>query len=925
MPCHFQRNFRMAYTLTALATVSFTRLGQSAPTGVAFHTATIGNDAWSGKLAAPNKTRTDGPFHTLQRARDAARQERTDGAAPVRIVIHGGTYYLADTLTLDARDCGLTIEAAPGEKATLSGGRAVTGWRPYRGKVLQADLSALELPDLNFRELYCDGKLMPWARVPNFDPQHPRTGGFLQNAGIVEKETKTKFRYREGELHPEKWTHPERAWMMFHDSLSYETQYCPVKSIDPHKRVIEASQGVYLLSVGNPFYVCGLLEELDAPGEWCVDPDTRTLYWWPLLPDLKSQIANPKPKIPNVVVPALTSAFVVKGDPLNDQWLKNVRIGHLAIRDCRGRAIQMTGARNCTVTACDLRNAEVGVYLGDDTHDCKVVGCDITQTQGDGVSIIGSSKDYDRVTGNVVDNCYIWDLGWGRIHNRCGGVYMHRIMRCKVTHNHIHDTPRYAIGMDVGGECEIAWNHCHHSNLVTLDTSIIEAATAMDWGLPMEEQMERNRKWNWNNSIHHNLLHDSGGWGTNAMGQLEAPLYSWGIYLDTHSSGWRVHDNVIYNTVLGAYMVNGGMENVFENNLCVDGREHQAYLSVWPKYVTTGNRVERNIFAYSGKSANLYTVGKTDKEGYAFRSNLVWANGEKPNVGGIAGVPRKGKDAWEGWLKFGQDEGSLIADPQFVNAAKRDYRLKPSSPAIKLGFKPIDLSKVGNYASPDRRTWPRPEVKVARDAMDYAPGATVDKPQTPLRDYEEYAVGESERNAHVGNKGEGTALVTDETAASGNHSLKFTDAAGLGQNFFPYITYPLAQESGSLKMTFDLRWETGALFALDWRDDPYYYNMGPNLTTTADGWLVANGKRMLQLPVGQWVHIETNCLLGEKATGKYGLTIGLPNAAPQVFKDTGCSPKFQTLNCVVFMSVAEGPTVFYVDNVEFKPIGGEKK
>ena len=322
--------------------------------------------------------------------------------------------------------------------------------------------------------------------MPNFDPQHPRTGGFLQNAGIAEKETKTKFIYGEGELHPERWQHPERAWIMFHDSLSYETQYCPVKSIDPQKRIIEASKGVYVLSKGNPFYLCGLIEELDAPGEWCVDPDTKTLYFWP-------PHGNPDNR-DEVVLPALTSAFVLKGDPGRNQWVENVILDWLAVRDCRSRAIEMRGARNCTVTACDLRNAEVGVYLGDDTHACRVAGCDITQTQGDGVSILGTSKDHERVTDHGVDNCYIWDIGWGRIHNRCGGLYMHRCTRVKVTHNHIHDTPRYAIGMDVGGDCEIAYNNCHHSNLVTLDTSTIEAATAMDWGLPMDEQMARNRR-----------------------------------------------------------------------------------------------------------------------------------------------------------------------------------------------------------------------------------------------------------------------------------------------------------------------------------------------------------------------------------------------------------------------------------------------
>jgi hypothetical protein len=880
------------------------------------YVAVNGSDEWSGKLAAPNKSGTDGPLRTIEHAINVVRRARAEGALTqhARIVIRAGTYYLPRTIMLGAEDSRLTIEAAAGEQVVISGGRRVGGWKPWKGKILQAGLSGVELPDLDFRELYYNGQLQPWARVPNFDPDHPRTGGFLQNAGIVEPNTKTKFRYREGELHPEKWAHPERAWIMFHDSLNYETQFCPVKSIDPANRVVEAAQGVYVLSIGNPFYVCGILEEIDVPGEWCVDPDSKTLYFWPPSGDPN--------KDGQVIVPALQSAFVMKGDAAADKWVEDLRLSRLAIRDCRGRAINLTAARRCTIAACDLRNVGVGVFLGDDTHDCRIVGCDITQTQGDGVTVWGSTPDHERVTGHTIDNNYIWNYGWGRIHNRCGGVFMVRCMRCKVTHNHIHDGPRYAIGMDTGGECEIAYNYCHHVNLVTLDTGIIEAATAWDWSLAIEQQLERHRKWNWGNSIHHNLLHDSGGWGTNvSTGKLEAPLFSWGIYLDTHCSGWHVHDNVIYNTVLGAYMVNGGMDNVFENNICVDGKEAQCFLETWPKYPMSGNVVQRNIFAYRGKTADAYRNPRFSLENGVYRNNLLWADGYPITVDGLRGVSRK--DSWEAWLKLGQDEGSIVADPQFVAPFKRDYRLRPTSPAFKVGFRPIDLSNVGNYASAERRTWPRREEKVVRDSMDYTPPETIRAKQPPLRDYEDYAVGEPERNAHVGNKGAGTALVTDETAASGKHSLKFTDAAGIGPSFFPYVTYPLTQENGILRMSFDLRWETGTLMALDWRDDPYDYNMGPNLTTGPDGTLLANGNEVLHLPPGQWVHIEIVCGLGPQATGKYDLTVTLPDQQPRVFRGLECSPKFRTLNCIVFMAVGDATGVFYVDNLAFLPSGTE--
>ena len=45
--------------------------------------------------------------------------------------------------------------------------------------------------------------------------------------------------------------------------------------------------------------------------------------------------------------------------------------------------------------------------------------------------------------------------------------------------------------------------------------------------------------------------------------------------------------------------------------------------------------------------------------------------------------------------KFGRDLHSIIADPKFRSLEKRDFRLAKNSPALKLGFVPVDVSKVG--------------------------------------------------------------------------------------------------------------------------------------------------------------------------------------------------------------------------------------
>ncbi len=72
-------------------------------------------------------------------------------------------------------------------------------------------------------------------------------------------------------------------------------------------------------------------------------------------------------------------------------------------------------------------------------------------------------------------------------------------------------------------------------------------------------------------------------------------------------------------------------------------------------------------------------------------------------------------DGWSSWQAAGNDVHSAVADPLFVDAAKDDYRLKPGSPAFKLGFKAIPVEKIGPYRDELRATWPIVEAKGARE------------------------------------------------------------------------------------------------------------------------------------------------------------------------------------------------------------------
>jgi hypothetical protein len=63
----------------------------------------------------------------------------------------------------------------------------------------------------------------------------------------------------------------------------------------------------------------------------------------------------------------------------------------------------------------------------------------------------------------------------------------------------------------------------------------------------------------------------------------------------------------------------------------------------------------------------------------------------------VEGLP--GVKTFKDWQDLGFDTHSIVADPLFVDPENDDFSLKPESPAFDLGFKPIDLSRVGlrNY------------------------------------------------------------------------------------------------------------------------------------------------------------------------------------------------------------------------------------
>ena len=76
----------------------------------AFFISKNGDNSWSGKLDKPNKDKTDGPFATLQKAKQAVRTLKNSNSFPnndLTIYIRKGVYSLIETFELTQEDSGL--------------------------------------------------------------------------------------------------------------------------------------------------------------------------------------------------------------------------------------------------------------------------------------------------------------------------------------------------------------------------------------------------------------------------------------------------------------------------------------------------------------------------------------------------------------------------------------------------------------------------------------------------------------------------------------------------------------------------------------------------------------------------------------------------------------------------------------------------
>src|SRR5512140_3456067 len=258
-------------SLLTLAFIFINVPARAAATGRVFYVSPSGQDHWTGTLASANQNATNGPFATLERARDAVRSALATGNAQggITVYIRRGVYRLRSTFGLDHRDSGskevpLVWRAYPGEEVTLTGSAQIVHWESIADSsiaqrlghavlahIVQIDLRASQVEEFGSitprggppLELFFHGKRMPPARWPNEGWLHiadvPQTGPKRFHEGLDREKRydgvpigRHYGRIAYSESRPSRWSKENDVFVHGYWTFDWSDSYQRVQSID---------------------------------------------------------------------------------------------------------------------------------------------------------------------------------------------------------------------------------------------------------------------------------------------------------------------------------------------------------------------------------------------------------------------------------------------------------------------------------------------------------------------------------------------------------------------------------------------------------------------------------------------------------------------------------------------------------------------
>ncbi|NBV79642.1 MAG: hypothetical protein EBR62_07260, partial [Verrucomicrobia bacterium] len=297
--------------LPAMFAWAFATLASPVLSALELYVAPHGNDDWSGKLAQPNATHTDGPFATLNGARRALRQWPRPLTEPVQVTIAAGTYRLTEAIPFTGEDSGeanaiITYRAAPGAEVILDGGLPLPAFTP------SADgrwTTTAPVKDGRAQQLWVGGQRAPRAKsfnegyhfVRQLEDETPVGPGLFRQ--------KVRLAARDLDLF-KKASAAEVSDAVINFYHKWDNTRRRIESVDFTDGTITVVGGPTkpwnTLDHHTGFIIENLAGFLDAPGEWFLDRAGQLTY----LPR-----PGEKPAETTAVIPVATKFLQFVGEP----------------------------------------------------------------------------------------------------------------------------------------------------------------------------------------------------------------------------------------------------------------------------------------------------------------------------------------------------------------------------------------------------------------------------------------------------------------------------------------------------------------------------------------------------------------------------------------------------------------------------------
>jgi hypothetical protein len=670
------------------------------PEAADFFVSPRGKDSWSGKRAEPGEN--DGPFATVERARQAVRAVLNTQKVPhrVHVVLRGGTYYLDAPLEFGPDDSGtekapVVYAAAAGEKVVLSGGRRLDGG--HWGKANGHRAWLLDLPEVKegrwrFRQLFVDGGRRPRTRLPKqgeyrIESLPGYTGDFLRSP--------TKhFVFAPGNIVP--------TWHNLRDVeivgiTRWLDNRLPIENVRAETRTVTFDRpSLFALVSGNdpgPYWVENVFEALETPGQWYLDRLHGILYYLPRQGEEMPSAEIIAPRLPRVL-----QVVGRAGAPVHDLHFDRLFLAHTEWQppadytSSLQAGIEVPGAllfdyaERCAVTGCGIEHiGNYGIEVGVGCADIEIAHNRITDVGAGGVRIghffswetDGAGQLTERglkrkaampqgphsqritVADNEIAHC-------GRFTPEAVGVFVGDNANNKVIYNHIYDL--FYSGISVGSIQDfgpsiaagniVEYNHVHNIGQGVLS----DLAAIYTCSTP-------------GSRVRHNLVHDVS----------RRDYGGWGVYLDEGSHDLLIEKNLIFRCQDGAFFAHHNRNITAENNIFALNRIAQVDRGGIGGFELT---FRRNLVYYAdGKAVGDYGNANWRRDVCVFDRNIYW------NASGMPALI--GAWTFAEWQALGQDQHSLIADPSFVDPETGDFRLRPNTPAKQVGFEEWDFSAVG--------------------------------------------------------------------------------------------------------------------------------------------------------------------------------------------------------------------------------------